>query len=62
MFDAASFFLVTSAVFGMLFTFVQASAARAREVQRERQWQEMMDRVARAESALAERSQVSGGS
>jgi hypothetical protein len=46
----------------MLFTFVQASAARAREVQRERQWQEMMDRVARAESALAERSQVSGGS
>jgi CHASE2 domain-containing sensor protein len=60
MFDAASFFLVTSAVFGMLFTFVQASAARAREAQRERQWQEMVERVGKAEAALAARSRVSG--
>lgn len=60
LFDAASFFLVTSAVFGMLFTFVQASAARAREEQRERQWQAMLERVRAAEDALSARPKNSG--
>ncbi len=60
LFDAASLFLVTSAVFGMLFTFVQASAAKARQSERDRQWQEMVERVREAEAALAERNQSSG--
>lgn len=52
LFDAASFFLVTSAVFGMIFTFAQASAVRQKQEQREREWAEMQDRALRAEQAL----------
>lgn len=52
LFDAASFFLVTSLVFGMIFTFVQASAAKAREDLWNQQWEELQQRAQRAEAAL----------
>lgn len=52
LFDAASFFLVTSLVFGMLFTFVQASALKAKEDLWNRQWDELQQRAERAEAAL----------
>ena len=52
LFDAASFFLVTSLVFGMLFTFVQASALKAKEDLWHRQWDELQQRAERAEAAL----------
>lgn len=53
LFDAASFFLVTSAVFGMIFTFTQASMARQKQAQREQAWAELQTRVQQAEAALA---------
>lgn len=46
LFDAASFFLVTSAVFGMIFTFAQASAAKQKQAQQKK---EIDDLIARAE-------------
>lgn len=52
LFDAASFFLVTSAVFGMIFTFAQASAVRQKQQQRERELAELEQRALRAEQAL----------
>ena len=43
-------------VFGMIFTFVQASAAKAKEDLREKQWDELMQRTLIAEAALEARS------
>lgn len=60
MFDAASFFLATSAVVGMLFTFVQASAARAKESLRQQQWDQLMQRAEQAEAALQAHSTIKG--
>lgn len=55
LFDAASFVIVTSAVFGMIFAFVQARAAKAKEALQRRQWDELLARAERAERAeLAE--------
>jgi adenylate cyclase len=52
MLDAASLFLVTSAVFGILFALAQASAARAKEALRQRQWDELVQRAEQSETAL----------
>ena len=52
LFDAASFVLVTSAVFGMIFTFAQASAVRQKQEQRDREWADLEQRALRAEQAL----------
>lgn len=52
MFDAASLFLVTSAVFGMLFALAQASATRAKEVLRQQQLDELVHRAEQSEAAL----------
>lgn len=60
MFDAASFFLITSAVFGMLFALAQASAARAKEELRQRQWDELVQRAEQSEIALQEYSKPIG--
>jgi CHASE2 domain-containing sensor protein len=60
LFDAASFFLVTSLVFGMIFTFVQASAAKAKEDHWNRQWEELQQRAERAEAALQARTTTHG--
>lgn len=60
MFDAASFFLATSAVIGMLFTFVQASSARAKESLRQQQWNELTQRAEQAEAALRNQSTTKG--
>lgn len=46
LFDAASFFLVTSAVFGMIFAFAQASAAKQKQAEQKK---EIDDLIARAE-------------
>ena len=50
LFDAASFFLVTSAVFGMIFAFAQASAAKQKQAQQKK---EIDDLIARAEGRAA---------
>lgn len=60
LFDAASFVLATSAVFGMIFTFVQASAAKAREELRNKQWEELVQRAEHAEAALEAQSEQQG--
>lgn len=60
MLDAASLFLVTSAVFGMLFARAQASAARAKEVLRQQQWDELEQRAAQSETALRAHLQQTG--
>jgi hypothetical protein len=52
LFDAASFFLVTSAVFGMIFTFVKASAARVKKDLEEKEWKALNERAEQAEAAL----------
>ena len=52
LFDAASFFLATSAVFGMIFAFVKASAARAKKATEQKQWEDLVARAERAEAAL----------
>lgn len=49
LFDAASFFLVTSAVFAMIFAFVQASAARKKEAERQRDIEALIARAQAAE-------------
>lgn len=57
LFDAASFFLVTSAVFGMIFAFSQASLSRRKQAEREQQWTELHTRLQQAEAALAAQPQ-----
>ncbi len=52
LFDAASFFLVTSAVFGMIFAFAQASIAKRKQQLREQEWLALIQRAERAEAAL----------
>ena len=53
LFDAASFFLVTSAVFGMIFAFAKASSARRKRALREQEWVDLQQRLERAEAAVA---------
>ena len=56
LFDAASFFLVTSAVFGMIFAFAQASASRQKQAQKEQAWIDLQQRLAQAEAEIASRA------
>lgn len=60
MFDAASLFLVTSAVFGVLFALTKASAARAKKASRQRQWDELVQRAEQSETALRAHLQPTG--
>ena len=58
LFDAASFFLVTSAVFGMIFAFVKACAAKAQKELKEKEWAELVQRAEQAEAALQHHSRA----
>lgn len=53
LFDAASFFLVTSAVFAMIFTFAEASATKRKEAERNREIAALIERARAAEADLA---------
>jgi hypothetical protein len=61
LFDAASFFLVTSAVFGMIFAFVKASAAKAKKALEKKEWDELLQRAQQAEAALQVHSKTIEG-
>lgn len=52
LFDAAAFFLITSAVFGMIFAFAQATIARQKQALQQQQWHALQERLAQAEAAL----------
>ena len=62
LFDAASFFLITSAVFAMIFAFAEASATKRKEAERNREINALIERARVAEADLAsERSQTTRG-
>ncbi len=54
LFDAASFFLITSAVFAMIFAFAEASATKRKEAERNREIEALIARAQAAEADLAE--------
>lgn len=60
LFDAASIFLVTSAVVGMIFAFVQASEVKAKEAQRDKEWADLVERLEQAEAAACASQENSG--
>lgn len=53
LFDAASFFLITSAIFAMIFAFTEASANKRKEAERNREIQALIERARVAEAGLA---------
>ena len=53
LFDAASFFLITSAIFAMIFAFAEASANKRKEAERNREINALIDRAKTAEAGLA---------
>ena len=53
LFDAASFFLITSAIFAMIFAFAEASANKRKEAERNREINALIERAKAAEAGLA---------
>ena len=53
LFDAASFFLITSAIFAMIFAFAEASANKRKEAERNREINALIERAKTAEAGLA---------